>query len=72
MNQTILMHADIHKRTEINDIPDCTGQDHARLQIRNFQHIGRKHRRREIIAQIASRLLHLGYDIRAGAYQPDR
>ena len=33
MDQAILMHTDIHKSTEVNDIADSSLEDHALFQI---------------------------------------
>ena len=39
VDQTVLVDADIHKDTEINDVADSAGQHHAGLQILHFQNI---------------------------------
>ena len=39
VDQTVLMDANIHKHTKVDDIPNGTGEYHARLQILHFQHI---------------------------------
>ena len=39
VDQTILMHTDIHKYTEVDDIADRTGELHAGYQILHIQNI---------------------------------
>ena len=63
VHQPVLVHADIHKGTEVHHVADGAGQFHAGLQVLHFQHIAAQHRRRQRFARVSPRLLQLGDDI---------
>ena len=68
MHQAILMHPNIHKHAEINDIPHRSRQHHALLQILHGKHITAQDRGRRILTGISSRLFQLTHDILQGRH----
>ena len=66
MDQSVLVHSDIHKHPKIYDIPDRALQYHALFQILHIQHICPQDRPRHFFSWIASRLFQLLYNIPQG------
>ena len=56
MHQTVLMHADVHKDAEVNDVAHRAAQLHAGLQILQLQNVGPENRRGQLVARVASGL----------------
>ena len=63
VNQTILMHADIHKCTKINNITDSSLQNHSLFQVLHLQNIGTKDRFRHVVTRVAGRFFQFFYDV---------
>ena len=66
MHKTVLMHADIHERAEIDHVAHRAHQLHAGLQILDIQHVRAQNGLRQILTRIAAGLLQLGQDILQG------
>ena len=56
MDETVLVDADIDESAEIYDVSDRAGKFHSLFQIVHVENVVAKHRRGEIVAQVASRL----------------
>ena len=63
MDQAILMHTDIHKSTEVNNIADSSLEDHAFFQVFHIQDIGTEDRFRHLVTWISGRFFQFLYDI---------
>ena len=63
MHQTILMHADVHKDAEVNDVAHRAAELHAGLQILQLQNVGPEDRRGQFVARVAPWLDQLLDDI---------
>ena len=63
MHKAVLMHADIHKRTKVDDVADGALEDHVGLEVLHLHDVGAQLGRRQRVAQVASGLLQLGDDI---------
>ena len=57
------MYTDIHKCAEINNISDCSLEDHPLFQILHIKHIRTQDRLWHLVARITPRLAQLLYDI---------
>ena len=66
MYQTILMNADVHKHTEVNDIADSAFQDHAFFQILHGQYVTAEHRCRRFITGVTTGFFQFLDDILQG------
>ena len=55
MYQTILMNADVHKHTEVNDIADSALQHHTFFQILHGQYVTAEDRSRGFITGVTAR-----------------
>ena len=56
MHQTVLMHANVYKDAEVNDVAHRAAQLHAGLQILQLQNVGPENRRGQLVARVASGL----------------
>ena len=66
MHQTVLMHADIHKRAKVGDVGHRAFQHHAGQQVVHGFHAVSKGRRFELRARVAARLFQLFDDVGDG------
>ena len=53
------MHADVHKRAEIDHVPHRPRQLHSRLQVLDVQHVRPQHRLGQLVTGVPPRLLKL-------------
>ena len=63
MYKSVLMHTDIDKCSEINNISNRALESHAGLQVLHLEDVAPEHRLRELLTGIARRLLDLGHDV---------
>ena len=63
MHQAILMHTDVHKGSECDDVRDHAFQHHASQEVLRLRDVVAECRRHEALARIAARLPQLGHDV---------
>ena len=68
MHQTVLMNADVHEDTKVDDITHRTGQLHAGDQILHFQHILPQYGGRQLVTGVTTGLGKLLGDVDEGHF----
>ena len=61
MHQAVLMHADIHKNAEVDDVSHRAAELHAGLQVLQLQNIRTQNRRGQLVSGVTpglDKLLH--------------
>ena len=66
VDQAVLVDADIHEGTEIDDVADGTGEDHALLQVLDLQNILAQDGLGQVFTGVAAGLLQFFGDIQQG------
>ena len=63
MHQSVLMNANIDKRTKINDVAHGSFQNHPRRQVFDLKHIAAQNRLWHVLSRVSRRLLQLLDDV---------
>ena len=68
VHQPVLVHADVHKRAEVDHVAHRTCQLHAGLQVLHAHHVGAQQRRGQLVAHIPPGAQQLGNDVLQGRF----